>query len=84
MEMVTGKKDSTLEPAVTSEDAIAAKLALALSENKGATLWTVTKDHANAKDADAHKPRIVTNHGYTLNNVDKDKKTVDLMPPPGQ
>jgi hypothetical protein len=83
MEMVTGKKDSTLDPASTSEDDIASKLSLALSEKRGVTLWTVTKDHANAKDADAHKPRIVTNHGYTLNNVDKDKKTVDLLNPWG-
>jgi hypothetical protein len=83
MEMVTGKSDTSLDPGSTSEADIAAKLALALSEKKGVTLWTVTKDHANAKDADAHKPRIVTNHGYTLDNVDKDKKTVDLLNPWG-
>jgi hypothetical protein len=83
MEMVTGKKDATLDPGSTSEEDIATKLALELSEKKGVTLWTVTKDQANAKDADAHKPRIITNHGYTLDNVNKDKKTVDLLNPWG-
>lgn len=83
MEMVTGKKDSTVDPASTSEEDIASKLALAVSEKRGVTLWTVTKEHANAKDADKHKPRIVTNHGYSLINVDKDKKTVDLSNPWG-
>jgi len=83
MEMVTGQIDSTLDPSPTSEDDIAAKLALALAGHKGVTLWTIKKDHDNAKDADAHKPRIVTNHGYTLDNVNKDKKTVDLLNPWG-
>ena len=83
MELVTGKKDSTLDPQAASEDDIAAKLALAVSERRGVTLWTVQEDHENAKAADKHKPRIVTNHGYVLIKVDNEKKTVDLMNPWG-
>ncbi len=84
MELISGKKDSQLNPQTTDGDTILARLEKQMTAGKGATCWTVKDGHANAADADKHKPKIITNHGYALVGVDKAKKTVDLMNPWGR
>lgn len=83
MEMITGKRDRTLAPTDQSEDELLATLQLALTQKQGVQLWTIKKDHDKAPLADSHTPRIVTNHGYVLDGVDKANRTVDILNPWG-
>ncbi len=84
MEIISGKKDTTMSPSSTSADTILDTVEKALAEKKGATFWTIKKGHSKAPLAAKHKPKIITNHGYSLSGVDKKARTVDLMNPWGR
>jgi hypothetical protein len=82
MEMITGKKDIKVDTDLT-EGELLVTLATHLADGKAVTFGTIAKDHDKAPLADSHKPRVITNHTYVLDKVDKDAKTVDLLNPWG-
>lgn len=83
MEMITGKRDRTMSPTDESEDDLLATLQTAMTNKQGVQLWSIKKDHDKAPLADSHTPKIITNHGYVLDAVDKKARTVDMQQPWG-
>lgn len=84
MEMITGKKNITFSPTAFKANLLLAILEKALTAKRGVTFSSIKDDHAKAPLATKHKPKIVTNHGYALDGVDKKAQTVDLMNPWGR